>query len=39
MDVLDHLLSLIENGGRREYLKQRCNYLFRVIPPRRTNPD
>ena len=39
MNVLDHLLSLIDNGGRRTYIKRRCINLFRVIPPRRTNPD
>ena len=39
MNVLDHLLSLIDNGGRRMYIKRRCNHRFRVIPPRRTNPD
>ena len=39
MNVLDHLLSLIDNGGRRTYIKRRCNHRFRVIPPRRTNPD
>ena len=39
MNVLDHLLSLIDNGGRRAYLKRRYNNRFRVIPPRRTNPD
>ena len=39
MNVLDHLLSLIDNGGRRTYIKRRRNHRFRVIPPRRTNPD
>jgi hypothetical protein len=39
MNVLDHLLSLIDNGGRRAYLKRRCNNRFRLIPERRTKPD
>lgn len=39
MNVLDHLLSLIDNDGRRTYIKRRCNHRFHVIPPRRTNPD
>jgi hypothetical protein len=39
MNVLDHLLSSIDNGGRRKYLKRRCNYRIRVIPERRTNLD
>ena len=38
MNVLNHLLSLIDNGGRRTYLKRRCNHRFNVIPPRRINP-
>ncbi len=39
MNVLDHLLSLIDNGGQRSYAKRRCNLRFRVIPERRNNPD
>ena len=39
MNVMDHLLSLINNGGRRTYLKRRCNNRFRLIPERRTDPD
>ena len=39
MNVLDHLLSLIDNGGQRSYAKRRCDHRFRVIPERRTNPD
>ena len=39
MNVLDHLLSLIDNGGRRTYSKRRCNNRFRVIPERRANSD
>ena len=39
MNVLDHLIPLIDNGGQRSYLKRRCNLRFRVIPERRTNPD
>jgi hypothetical protein len=39
MNVLDHLLSLIDNGGRRAYLKRRCNHRFRLIPERRAKPD
>jgi hypothetical protein len=39
MNALDHLLPSIDNGGRRAYLKRRCNNRFRVITPRRTNPD
>ncbi len=39
MNVMDHLLSLIDNGGRRTYSKRRCNYRFRVIPERRTYSD
>ena len=38
MNVLDHLLSLIDNGGQRLYAKRRCNHRFRVIPERRTKP-
>jgi len=39
MNVLDHLIPLLDNGGQRSYLKRRCNFRFRVIPERRTNPD
>jgi hypothetical protein len=39
MNVLDHLVSLIDNGGQRLYAKRRRNLRFRVIPERRTNPD
>ena len=39
MNVLDHLLSLIDSGGQRLYVKRRCNHRFRVIPERRTKPD
>jgi hypothetical protein len=39
MNVLDHLLSLIDNGGRRNYLKRRCNHRFRLIPERRAYSD
>ncbi len=39
MNVLDHLVSLIDNGGQRSYVKRRCNFRFRVIPERRTSWD
>ena len=39
MNVLDHLVSLIDNGGQRSYAKRRDNLQFRLIPERRTNPD
>ena len=39
MNVLDHLVPLIDNGGQRSYIKRRCNHRFRVIPERRINPD
>lgn len=39
MNVLDHLLSLIDNGGRRTYSKRRFNNRFRVIPERRSASD
>ena len=39
MNVLDHLVPLIDNGGQRSYVPRRCNFRFRVIPDRRTKPD
>jgi len=39
MNVLDHLVPLIDNGGQRSYAKRRSNLRFYVIPERRTNPD
>ncbi len=39
MNVLDHLVPLIDNGGQRLYAKRRRNFRFRVIPGRRINPD
>ena len=39
MNVLDHLVPLIDNGGQRLYAKRRCHLRFRLIPERRTNPD
>jgi hypothetical protein len=39
MNVMDHLVPLIDNGGQRTYAKRRSNLQFHVIPERRTNPD
>ena len=39
MNVLDHLVPLLDNGGQRSHVKRRCNLRFRVIPERRTNAD
>ncbi len=39
MNVLDHLVPLIDNGGQRLYAKRRCHLRFRLIPERRTNLD
>ena len=39
MNVLNHLFSLIANGGRRNYSKRWCDSSFRLIPERRTKPD
>ncbi len=39
MNVLDHLVPLIDNGGQRLYAKRRRNLGFRLISERRTNPD
>jgi hypothetical protein len=39
MNVLDHLIPLIDNGGQRSHVQRRRNFRFRVIPERRTNPD
>ncbi len=39
MNVLDHLVPLIDNGGQRLYAKRRRNLRFRLISERRTNPD
>jgi len=39
MNVLDHLVPLIDNGGQRLYAKRRCHLRFRLIPERRTKPD
>lgn len=39
MNVLDHLVPSIDNGGKRSYVQRRCNSQFRVIPERRTSRD
>jgi hypothetical protein len=39
MHVLDHLVSSIDNGGQRAYVKRRCNLQLRVIPERRARQD
>jgi hypothetical protein len=39
VNVLDHLVQLLDNGGQRSYVKRRCNLRFRVIPERRTKAD
>jgi len=39
MNVLDHLVSSIDNGGLRSYVKRRSNLQLRVIPERRAPQD
>ena len=39
MNVLDHLVSSIDNGGQRSYVKRRSNLRLRVIPERRARQD
>jgi hypothetical protein len=39
MNVLDHLVPLIDNGGQRSFVQRRCNHEFRVIPERRASQD
>jgi len=39
MNVMDHLVPLIDNGGQRSYVKRRSGIQIRFISERRTNPD
>ena len=39
MNVMDHLVPLIDNGGQRSYVPRRRNFRLHVIPDRRTKPE